>query len=452
MNIKKDSIDELNATLTIKIEKADYEVRVDNQLKDYRRKARFDGFRPGKVPQGLVNKMYRKPVLIEEINKILGESLSKYLVDEKLNLLGEPLPHEGAPVNIDWDRDNEFEFSFDIGLSPLLEITVSDKDKIDYHLITVDDEERNKQIDHIRSRFGSFIEEEKVVENEMIKADLDELDKEGAVVEGGLHVGETSIHLEYIKDSKIKKKFSGCKAGDQVVVDVKKAFEKETDLAAMLKVDKEKLASVAKDFRITLKSVSRFEKAELSQDLFDKVYGKDVVKSEEEFRVKVDEELKATFERNSDYKFRLDAKEYYLEKFNKELPDAFLKRWLMHSNEGKVTPEQIDKDFDQFTRDLRWQLIKGKVVRDNELKLTEEELIIHVMGVLRQQFIQYYGIADVPAETLEKYAKETLTKEEERNRYAEGLMENKVFEFMQKTVKRNTKEVTLGKFNKLFEK
>ncbi len=452
MNIKKDSLDELNAVLTIKIEKADYEERVENVLKDYRRKARFDGFRPGKVPQGLVNKMYRKPVLIEEINKILGESLGKYLVDEKLNILGEPLPNEEKPVQINWDQDTEFEFSFDIGLAPLLDIGVSEKDKLAYYQIKVDKAEIGKQRDRICSRFGTFKDTDVITDNELIKADLTETDKKGNPVENGIQVEDASISLEVIKDEKTRKKFNGCKADDEITIDVKKAFENETDLAALLRVDKTKLAEISNNFKIRIRSVSKFVLPEINQELFDQVYGPDMVKSPEEFNARIEEELKSAFERNSDYKFRLDAKDYYIKNFSQELPSAFLKRWLLHTNNGKLNQEQIEQDFDHFVVDLKWQMIKGKVARDNDIKVNEDELVTHVMGVFRQQFVQYYGMADVPAETLEKYARESLSREEERNRYVESYMENKVFEFIQKTVKQDTKEIALEKFNKMFEK
>ena len=452
MNIKKNSIDELNAVLTISIEKNDYEERVENILKDYRKKAKFDGFRPGKVPQGLINKMYRKPVVVEEINKLVGESLGKFLTDEKLNILGEPLPNEDKPVNVDWDHDTDFEFAFDVAVAPDMDFTISEKDKIPYFLIKVDDEERSKQIDRIRSRFGNFKDATEITGTELIKADLVEIDKKGGVVENGIAVEDTSISLEFMKDEKIRKKMIGFKVGDMIEINLKKAFENETDLAAMLKIDKEKLATVTNDFRLTVKSLQLFEKAEINQELFDKAYGPDQVKSTEEFNQKVQDELKVAFERNSDYKFRLEAREYYLDKFKKDLPGAFLKRWLLHSNEGKVTMEQIEKDFDKFVLDLKWQLIKGKVSKDNELKINEEELIVHVSEVFRQQFVRYYGISEVPAETLQKYARESLSREEERNRYIESLMENKVYEFIRNKVKLDTKEVTLEKFNKMFEK
>jgi len=452
MNIKKDSVDELNAVVTVKIEKPDYEERVNNILRDYRRKAKFDGFRPGKVPQGLVNKMYRKPVLAEEINKVLAESLTKYLVDEKLNILGEPLPNEQHPLKIDWDNDTDFEFVFDIGLAPELDITVSENDILPYYSINVDEEEINRQVDRVSNRFGTLIDADQIEDKEMIKAGLVEIDSNGNPVENGINVEETSISLEFVKDEEIKDKFKGLKKDDQLIIDVKKAFENETDLAAMLKTGKEKLSSISPDFKISIHSVSRFEKAAVNQELFDKAYGKDTVKSEEEFRNKISEELRIAFERNSDYRLRMDARKYLLDKFSKNLPDAFLKRWLMHSNEGKVTLEQIEKDYEHFTEDLRWQLIKGKITRDNELKISEEELLIHIREAIRQQFIQYYGIGEVPADLLDKYAKESLGKEEDRNRYSESLNENKVFDLIKNNVKLDTKEITLEEFNKLFDK
>ena len=452
MNIKRDSTDELNAVLTIKIEQPDYEERVNTVLKDYRRKAKFDGFRPGKVPLGLVNKMYRKPVLAEEINKVLAESLSKYLVDEKLNILGEPLPNEAHPVNINWDTDTEFEFAFDIGLAPDLNFSITDQDHVVFYDITVDEEEVNKQADRIASRYGTFKDADQVTENEMLKADLAETDADGNPVENGVKVEDATISLEFVKDEESKAKFKGLKPGDELLIDVNKAFENETDRAALLKIDKEKLSEISPAFKVLIKSVSKFEKAAIDQELFDKAYGKDTVKSEEEFRQKVRDELKAAFDKNSDYKFKMDAREYLLGKFNQPLPEEFLKRWLLHTNDGKVTIEQIEKDFAHFTQDLKWQLIKGKITRDNDLKINEEELLSHIKDALRQQFVQYYGIAEVPEDLLDKYAKESLGREEDRNRYVESLNENKVVDFIRKTVKLDTNEITLENFNKLFEK
>lgn len=452
MDIKKENTDELNAVLTVTIDETDYEERVDNILKDYRKKARFDGFRPGNVPMGLIRKMYRKPVLVDEINKILGESVASYFAEEKLYIIGEPLPHEDDSPEINWDTDREFQFSFDIALAPEIDIQVTGKDRIPYYTIKIDDETRKKQIDQIKSRFGTFKETDVISGNEMVKAEIGEVDNDGKILEGGIYVEEGSFYTEYIQDKKIKDILSGCKVGDQVVVDMKKAFTNEADLAAMLKINKEKLAEIKNKFRITIKALSTFEKAEINQDLFDKAYGKDAVASEEEFTMKVDGDLRSSFDRESDYQFRIDARDYYLKRFKQDIPDGFYKRWLLHVNEGKITEEQLGKDYDQYAQDLKWQLIKSRIIRDHELKASEDELLQHVVGLYRAQFMQYYGMANVPAEALEKYAREALDKEEERRKFVEMVLENKVYEFIKNTVKHDSKEVTLDKFNKMREK
>jgi len=452
MKINRDNIDELNAVITIRIEKSDYEERVENILKDYRKKARIDGFRPGKVPQGMINKMYRKPVLLDELNKMLNESLTKYITDEKLYILGEPLAHKEEKAEIDLDRDSEFEFSFDIAMAPDLDGIVTEKDKLPYYTIKTDKEELEKQIDRIRSRYGTYKDQEFITGNEMIKADLMEEDHAGNLTEGGIKVDDTSILLDVIKNEKIKKQFKGKKSGDALTIEVKKAFENETDLAAMLKIEKDKISDISDHFRIVIKSVSSFEKGDINQDLWDKMYGKDAVKTDEEFRQKISDELKSAFSKSSDYKFNLDAREYYLKKFKKDLPEAFLKRWLLETNKDKFTEEQIEKEFAAFVTDLKWQLIKGKITREKELKISEEELHSFARDAMKQQFIQYYGIADVPAELLDKYAMESLGHQEERNRYIENLNESKVYDFIRNTIKLDNKEVTLEKFNSLIEK
>lgn len=452
MNIKKENTDELNAVLTVRIEKADYDERVENVLADYRKKARLDGFRPGKVPMGLVRKMYRKAVLVDEVNKILGESVAKYFSEEKLYIIGEPLPHEDDSAEFDWDNDSEFEFSFDIGLAPEVDVTVTEKDKIPYYSIKIDDELRNQQIDQLKSRYGSLAEVDKISGNEVVKADLDEVDKDRKPLEGGLHVENGTFSVESIQDKKVRGQFTGCKPGDKLIIDIKKAFPNETDLAALLHVDKEKLPEAGNFFQVTLRSLSLFNQAEISQELFDKAYGKGVVSSEEEFRKKIDEELEFSFKRESEYRFNQDARNAYLKKFKQEIPDKFYKRWLLHVNEGNMSSEQLEENYDNYVNDLKWQLIKAKIIQDNSLTVSEEELVSHVIELFRIQFMQYYGMANVPPESLEKYAREALTKEDERRRYHEMVMENKVFEFIRKTVKRDNKDVTLDKFNALDSK
>ncbi|MBN1415067.1 MAG: trigger factor [Bacteroidales bacterium] len=452
MNITRDNIDELNAVVRVRIEKSDYEQKVENTLKDYRKKARIDGFRPGMVPIGVIRKMVGKSVIAEEVNKILEESLHAYFTKENLNILGDPLPHDDKNPEISWDTQTEFEFVFDIGIAPEFEAPVNNKEKITYYKIIIDDEARSQHIDRLRSRFGSFKETGQIKGNEMIKADMVQVDKQGEPVPEGIKADDATIYLEYIKEEKIVKQFMDMQVGKQLIIDLHKTFPNETDRAALLKTDKEKLDGIKDDFRLTIKSISTFEKPEINQELYDKLYGKDVIKTTEEFDQQVNKELAASFERESEYKFTHDVRDYYLKKFKKNLPVEFLKRWLLKVNEGKLTKEQLEKDFNHFTDDLKWQLIKSKIVREHDIKITEEELRAFINFNYRMQFLQYYGIANVPEETLAGYVEEAMKSKSEIRRHSEKLIENKVFELIKKSVKLEEKEIKHEKFNKLLEK
>ncbi len=452
MNITRENIDDLNAILRIKLEKKDYEEKVKNTLSDFRRKARIDGFRPGKVPFGLISKMYRRPVLVEEVNKLLSESITKYLHDENINILGEPLPNEQEQEKIDWDNQTEFNFSFDLGLAPELEVSVSAKDDVPFYRIKIDDQIRSKFIDNYTSRFGVLKPLEIVDEKAIIKADLLQLDEENKPMENGITLNEGTISVDLIGDEKIKKNMLGARVNDVLKIDLKKAFPNDVDLAALLKIEKEKVAELKDDFNLTIKNISKFEKAEVNQELFDKIYGKDIVKSKEDFENKLDEEIRMKLDRDSEYKLRQDIRNTYLKKFKKDLPSEFLKRWLILVNKDKYTEEQINKDFDHFTEDLKWQLMKNKIVKDNDIKVSEQEILDYVKAYARLQFAQYYGMTDVPDETLENYARELLKKDEEKKQFYERKYEDKVIEFIKNTIKINNKEVSFEKFNKLLEK
>jgi len=452
MNITRENIDELNVVIRIKVEKEDYEERLHNVLGDFRRKARIDGFRPGKVPFGLISKMYRKPALIEEVNKILSESITKYLIDENLNILGEPLPNEQEQNQIDWDNQTEFNFAFDIGLAPELDINVSAKEKIPFYTIKIDDQIRLNYIENYQSRLGSFSPVEITEENTMIKADLSQLDNNGNIIESGIKIDGASISLELIKDEKIRKDLTGRIIDDTITVDLKKAFPNNVELAALLKVDKERIAELEGKFQLIIKSISKFEKAEVNQDFFDKIYGTGNIKSEEEFKQRLDEDIKANLDRESEYKLRLDIRNTYLNKFKKNLPENFLRRWLLKVNKDKYTEEQISKDFDHFTEDLKWQLIKNKIIKENNIKISEEEILQYVKNYARIQFAQYYGLTNVSEDDLNKYANELLKKDKEKNQFYERKYEDKVIEFIKETVKIENKVLTLEKFNNLLEK
>ena len=451
MNITKESIDDLNALLKIKLEKSDYEERVNNVLKDYKKKARIDGFRPGKVPFGMINKMYRKPVLVEEINKLVSESITKYLIEEKLNILGEPLPNTDTTSKIDWDNDTDFEFSFDLGLAPDFELSVSAKDKFTRYKIKVDKTLIDKYIDSYASRFGAFKTVDYIEDKEYVKAEITQLNESGEVMEDGININEASLSIEMIKDDKIKTSFIGRQKGDTIDVDLKKAFPNEVDLAALLKTDKSKLEEIKGEFRVTLKEITLYEKAEINQQLFDKVFGEGIINGEEEFIEKIKEEAAKILEQDSEYKLRLDIKDYYLKKFKKDLPVDFLKRWIKLTNE-KVTEEQIENEFPMFEKDLKWQLIKDKIIHDNEIKVDEKELKEAAKEMALMQFRQYTGMMNVPDEHLETYAVRILENEEDRRKIAERKLEDKVIELVKSTAKFDAKDITSEKFNKMIEK
>ncbi len=451
MNITRENIDDLNAVLRITLVKDDYEERVKNVLKDYRRKAHIDGFRPGKVPYGMIDKMYRKPVLIEEINKLVSESVSKYLAEEKVNILGEPLPNREKTTNIDWENDAEFEFSFDLGLAPEFDIAITPKDKFVRYQIKTDKELLEKYIDSYASRYGAFKSAEYIEDKEYVKAEIAELDNEGNELADGVKVEEASLSMDMVKDDKIKATFIGRKKGDSFTVNLKKAFPNETDLAAMLKLDKSRLEDLSDNFSITVREVSIYEKAEVNQELFDKVYGEGKIKSREEFEAKVEEEAAKALEHDSEYKLQLDIKEYYLKKFKKELPVEFLKRWIKITNE-KVTEEQIENEFPQFEKDLKWQLIKDKMLKDNDIQIDENDLKEGAKEIALMQFRQYYGMMNVPDEHLEAYAVRILENEEEKRRIAERKLEEKIIVLIKNTTKLETKAISSEKFNKLMEK
>jgi trigger factor len=451
MNIRKENIDDLNAVLSITLQKEDYEVKVGEVLNDYRKKARIDGFRPGKVPFGMISKMYRKPVLVEEVNKLVSESISKYLVDEKLHILGEPIPHAGESKAIDWDNDAAFEFKFDLGIAPEFDLKISSKDKIPHYTIKADKSVIDKYIESYTQRFGEFVTVDVIAEKDMIKADIKEYNESGNNDHEVVAANDVTISVDLIRDEKIKKKVLAAKKGDTLIIDLKKAYPGEVELAALLKISKEELAGTGNDFSVSIKEITRFENAPVNQELFDKVFGEGVIASEQEFLDRITEEAKKGLAEDSDYRLRIDIKDMLMKKFKGDLPKEFLKRWLLMINEGKFDMEQIEKEFDHFEEDLKWQLIKDKIVTDNGLKIEDEDMHRTAIDIARMQFAQY-GMNNIPDEHLIEFARRMLEKEDEKNNIYGQVVERKVIETVRGVIKLDEKEITSEKFSKLFEK
>lgn len=450
MNISQEKTDKLNTILSVKVEQEDYAERVEKVLKDYRRQARVDGFRPGKVPMGIIKKMYYTPVLVDEVNKLVSESLFDYLKDNNVNILGEPLPHKDEEQKVDFENDAEFEFKFDLGLAPELSLGLSPKDKVPYYKIKVDKKQQNEHKDSLLQRFGEFKAVEKAGDDELIKGTLVKVDKEGKEVENGIRVENISMSLEMMKDNDQKVLFSGTAGGDEVVFDVKKAFPDDTELASLLRIDKTEVAMLEGTFKCVIEEVMKFERAVVGEEFYDKVYGEGEVKSEEEFTKRVTDEIALNYERESEYRFMVDAREALIKKAKINLPVEFLKRWMVETNE-QITEEQVKDDFEKYEDDFRWQLIKEHLLKEQNIKVTEEEALEAAKGMALNQYMQY-GISNVPDDYLEKYAKEMMSKPEEARKFYEQKGEEKLISYIKSTVKLDEKEVSSEKFRKLYEK
>jgi trigger factor len=449
MNITRESIDDLNAVLKIQVEKADYDGNVEKMLRDYRKKSNIKGFRPGMVPIGLIRKMYGKAVQVDEINKVVTENIQKYLTDEKIEILGDPLPKIEEDERIDFDTQESFTFSFDLGLTPVFETKLSKKNKVTYYEIAADEKMKNDYLDNYTRRYGKFEKAAISEEKDILKGKIETLHENGNAAPEGILADDTTLSIEIIKDEKIKKQFIGRSENDSIDFDLRKAFPNDNEIAGLLKKQKEEVLKVEGDFRFTINEVSRFSPAELNQELFNRIYGEDIIHSEEEFRDRINEEITTNLNNESDYKLSLDLKKLAIEKSEFKLPEAFLKRWLLKVNEN-TTEELVEKEFDNFSRDLKWQLIRNKIARMNELKITEEELQKEAEKITRYQFSQY-GLFYATDEQVENYAKETLKREEEAKKIADKILEEKVNLILKDMVKLENKTVSIEEFNKLFE-
>ncbi len=450
MNITVENSDKLNAVLHLKVEEGDYKEKVDTVLRDHRRKASVDGFRPGKVPMGLIRKMYYTPVLVDEVNKLVSESLFEYLQKEEIKILGEPLPHKDEDKKVDFEKDKDFEFSFDLGLAPELKLEVSSKDKVPWYTIKVDKKQEEEYVDAMLGRFGEFSDVEKAGKDELVKCTLVKSDKDGNEAENGIRTENVSMSLDMMKDDDQKVLFSGVKAGDEVIFDVKKAYPNDTEVSSLLRIGKEEVAMLEGTFKCQISGIQKFEKATIGQDLFDKAYGEGEVKNEEEFRARAKVEISKNYAKESEYRFMRDVRESLIKKAKIDLPLKFLKRWMVESNEN-MTAEQVEADFDKYEDDFRWQLIKEHLLQQQDINVDAAEAMEMAKGVAQNQYMQY-GIPNVPDEYLENFAKEMLSKPEEARRIYDQKAEEKLVAWVKSTVTVGDKEISSDKFRKLYEK
>lgn len=439
MKITQKSADDLTLIVTLSIEKEDYTEKRKKILIDYRRKAEIKGFRKGMAPMSFIEKIHGKAAQLDAVNNVISEGLNNYINDNKINIIGEPLPNETEQKPIDWENDEQFDVSFDLALAPKVELALTAKDKITYYEVDINAEEIQNQKTNLLKQYGTLVNTESIEEDDFIIADLNQ---EQMQIEG------TYIAVKSVTDKKIKKSLIGKKAGDELVIDVNKAFENETDRAAMLKVKKEELAGINPEFTLVVKEVKRFKEAELGEELYDRVFGKGVVSTEEEFDAKIKERLQMEYSQESDYRFMLDARDALIEKAAIALPEDFLKRWLFSANEGKFTMEEIEKDFPLFLKDFRWQLIRQYITKEQDIKVTRENLLDHARKVAAYQFA-VYGLNNAPAEQINHYAESLLSNEKEGKRIYEKVEDDMVIEYVRSVVSLDKKAISVEKLHEL---
>ena len=447
MKISFENPDKVNGLLTITVEEADYQASVEKTLKDYRKKANYPGFRPGMVPMGLIKKQYGASAKMDAINKLIGEQIYKYMQDNKIQMLGEPLPSEKQEAQ-DLEKPAPYTFAFDIAVAPEFKIELNGHNKIDHYTIIVDDALIDRQVEMFTSRNGTYEKAESYEDNDMLKGDLRELEEKGNTKEDGITVEAASILPNYIKDEAQKALFNGAKLGDIITLNVSKAFESEAEIASLLKVERDRVKDIKSDFSYQITDIQRYKKHPVDQELFDSLFGKDTVKSEKEFREKIAEGLKEQLAVDADYKFILDVRAYCEKKVGKlEFPDALLKRIMLNNNKDKGE-EFVEKNYEQSIKELTWHLIKEQLVADNQIKVNDEDVLNAAKETARVQFAQY-GMNNVPDEYVENYAKEILKKRENVDGLVDRAVDIKLTDALKKVVKLNEKEISLDDFNKM---
>ena len=451
MNVSMQNVDKVSALLTVNIEKADYQEKVEKLLKKYRQQVNMPGFRKGMVPMSLIKKQFGKSAMAEEVDKLMQDAVNNYIRENKVNMLGMPLPNDEKMQTIDFDTQENFEFVFDIALAPEFKAEVSEQDAIDFYTIAVSDEMVNSQVDMYAQRAAKYEKVEEYADRDMVKGLLAELDENGNTKEGGIQVEGAVMMPSYMKNDEQKAIFATAKVNDVLVFNPNAAFEgNEAELSSLLKIKREEVAEMKSNFSFQVEEITRAVPAALTQELFDQVFGEGAVSSEEEFRGKIKEGIAAQFLADSNYKFLLDARTYLMNKVGKlEFPDALLKKIMLMNNEDKGE-SFVEENYEKSLEELTWHLIKEQLVEAFEIKVEQADVLEMAKENTRMQFAQY-GMMSIPEEMLENYAKEMLKKKENVEGLVNRAVETKLAAALKGKVALNNKEVSMEEFNNLLK-
>lgn len=448
MKISFENPDKVNGLMTIAVEEADYKENVEKTLKDYRKKANMPGFRPGQAPMGLIKRQYGAAARMDEINKLVGKEIYKYVQDNNIQMLGEPLPSEKQEPQ-DLENGTEFTFYFDIAVAPEMKVSLTGRDKVDYYNIIVDDKLVDQQVDMFASRAGSYEKARTYKDNDMLKGDLRELDEAGNTKEGGITVEAAVLMPTYIKVDDQKKLFDGAKLGDIITFNPRKAYpDNDTEVSSLLKIGRDTVKDMTSDFSFQITEIQRFAKHAVDQELFDQTFGEGVVKDEKEFREKIAEGLKRQLATDSDFKFIQDVRAHCEKKVGElTYPDALLKRIMLSNNKDKGE-DYVEKNYAQSIKELTWHLIKEQLVKAQNIKIEDADVKEAAKEAARAQFAQY-GMNNVPEDYIENYANEVLKKGDSNDALVDRAIDRKLTTVLKTVVKLNEKEVSLEDFNKL---
>ena len=446
MKITQSKAKDLMATITVELVAADYSEKVDKVLKDYRKTADVPGFRKGKTPMAIINKKYRTSVIVEEVNKLLQDELYKHISAEKVRVLGSPMPIDETPI--DWENTEDFTFQYEVGLAPDFDVKITAKDKLNYYKIKADAKLVDGYCTDIAKRYGKMSNPEVSVEGDLIFCAIAQLDVDGNVMSNGIS-NEATVAMEYIADAKIKKQFVGVKKDDVLKVNVMKAFTNHSDLGSMLNVSHDALHNLtSEEFQFTVKNINQLAPAELTTELFDKVYGEGKVKDVKEFKAKVQEEAEGQFVGESDRMLKNDIVTYFIEKLKLQMPDDFLKRWLVQTSEQPITMEMLATEYDMYAKSLQWQLIENKILENYEVKVTQEDVLNQTKKLIGSQMKQY-GQPEGDDAQLTDIATNILKNEEERKKIYDQIFDERTLVVYKENFKLTEKNVTYDDFVKL---
>jgi trigger factor len=446
MDVKIENIDALNAVLRVKISNEDYNGSYESSLKNYKKQVQLPGFRKGHIPTSVIKKKYGPSILAEEIDKILSQSIQKHITENEINILGNPLPKSDENLTIDWKNPGDFEFEYEIGIAPDFELKLPGRDKHTFHKVKVDDKLIDKQIEDFAKRYGKLGVVDQSTEKDMILASFKELDKDGNLVDEGFNQSST-VSVEFVDDKKAKKKLIGLKSGDELVVDPRTISKGEADMAAMLGIDKERAALYDRNVQLTVTEVKRLSPANLDNALFDKVFGEGKVADLEAFRKRVSEDLEKMFVGDSDRIFKKHVSDTLIKKLKLNLPNEFLKKWILATNK-EATKDQLEKEYDQYAKSLKWQLIENRIIKDNDIKVDSDEVVSKTKEMLASQYSQY-GMMIPAEEELTKAAQNVLSNQEESRKIFDMMYDQKVLLFLKENLKISEKQVSYDDFVKL---